>query len=173
MACFENRKKYWCTQLLTLSTQAKIQKHLQNFPIPWKYYMFSISSYAHFCVLCLYEKIFYMNYVAPLLYFANKVNLEKSYKSAKCVCYHQICATKMEHVINPAPLTLCKELTLIVRFSISKAFSIYKLSWKRNDMVREATKKIGKNFCGLPERGWFVAYDWIFVQGVFLLVSKS
>ena len=77
---------------------------------------------------CVYEKIFYMNYVAPLLYFANKVNLEKSYKSAKCVCYHQICATKMEHVINPAPLTLCKELTLIVRFSISKAFSIYKLS---------------------------------------------
>ena len=74
---------------------------------------------------CVYEKIFYMNYVAPLLYFANKVNLEKSYKSAKCVWYHQICATKMEHVINPAPLTLCKELTLIVRFSISKAFSIY------------------------------------------------
>ena len=77
---------------------------------------------------CVYEKIFYMNYVAPLLYFANKVNLEKSYKSAKCVWYHQICATKMEHVINPAPLKLCKELTLIVRFSISKAFSIYKLS---------------------------------------------
>ena len=35
-----------------------------------------------------------------LLYFANKVNLEKSHKSAKCVCYHQIRATKMEQVIN-------------------------------------------------------------------------
>ena len=41
-----------------------------------------------------------MNYVASLLYFANKVNLEKSHKSAKCVCYHQICAAKMEQVIN-------------------------------------------------------------------------
>ena len=84
--------------------------------------------YIVFCSILRFvcmKRFFYMNYVAPLLYFANKVNLEKSYKSAKCVWYHQICATKMEHVINPAPLTLCKELTLIVRFSISKAFSIY------------------------------------------------
>ena len=55
--------------------------------------MFSIAC----CCKC---DIFDMNYVASLLYFANKVNLEKSHKSAKCVCYHQIRATKMEQVIN-------------------------------------------------------------------------
>ena len=49
---------------------------------------------------CCKCDIFDMNYVASLLYFANKVNLEKSHKSAKCVCYHQIRATKMEQVIN-------------------------------------------------------------------------
>ena len=149
MARFENRK----------NTDAHNFSHYQHKPRFKSISKIPLSLESITCPLyrlmlnfafCVYEKIFYMNYVAPLLYFANKVNLEKSYKSAKCVCYHQICATKMEHVINPAPLTLCKELTLIVRFSISKAFSIYKLSWKRNDMVREATKKMGKIFLWLP-----------------------
>ena len=53
------KKKYWCTQLLTLSTQAKIQKHLQNSPIPWKYYMSSISSNAQFRVLCVWKVFSY------------------------------------------------------------------------------------------------------------------
>ena len=55
-----------------------------------------------FTLVCFCKcDIFDMNYVASLLYFAaNKVNLEKSHKSAKCVCYHQIRATKMEQVIN-------------------------------------------------------------------------
>ena len=127
MACFEKRE----------NTDAHNFSHYQYKPRFSSISKIFLSLESITCSLnrlmltfafCVYEKIFYMNYVVPLLYFANKVNLEKSYKSAKCVCYHQICATKMEHVINPAPLTLCKELTLIVRFSISKAFSIYKLS---------------------------------------------
>ena len=144
MARFENRK----------NTDAHNFSHYQHKPRFKSISKISLSLESITCSLnrnmltlafFVYEKIFYMNYVAPLLYFANKVNLEKSYKSAKCVCYHQICATKMEHVINPAPLTLCKELTLIVRFSISKAFSIYKLSWKRNEILRKATKKLIKS----------------------------